>query len=236
MTTAVPPAGRPRKAGKASKATRNTREPAPASAKAPVSAARPRAARMTPEARKANLLQGLLHVCAAKGLGEAYHSDVAEWAGVSVPTMFHYFPSKDLMVEAATREVYRFLIEEVVEPHFEEPENAANSIINILMAFCDAIDTHPDYIRVWLEWSVAIRGELWNNYLEFYNAALRGVRVVLLRGLRDGSIAKGVNLDVASRVIVGGAHMITQMRFAGSDRDQVYDTVTSLVQSYLRRE
>lgn len=197
---------------------------------------RPRAGRMSPEARKAHLLQGLLHVCAAKGLGEAYHSDVAEWAGVSVPTMFHYFPSKEQMVDEVTTEVYRFLIAEVVEPHFEEPENAATSIVNILMAFCDAIDTHPDHIRVWLEWSVAIRGDLWTKYLEFYHAALRGVRVVLLRGLRDGSIVKDVNLDVASRVIVGGAHMITQMRFAGSDRQQVFETVTSLVQGYLRED
>nr|WP_279537095.1 TetR/AcrR family transcriptional regulator [Aestuariicella hydrocarbonica] len=194
---------------------------------------RVRATRMSPEARRANLLQGLLHICAEKGLGEAYHSDVAAWAGVSVPTVFHYFPTKEEMVEVVIAEVSRFLIEDIVGPHSDETDNASDSVVHILMAFCDAIDDHPDYVRVWLEWSVAVRGTLWEEYLRFYENALRGVKRVLLRGLRDGSIDRGVNIDVACRVIVGAAHMIAQMRFAGSNREQILETVTSLVNTYL---
>ncbi len=194
---------------------------------------RARAVRMSPEARKAQLLASALSICAKKGIGEAYHSDVAEMSGVSVPTTFHYFPTKENMVDSVIAEISRFLIHEVVEKHFEDSAAAPDIIINILMEFCDTIDRHPDYIQVWLEWSVAIRGRLWASYLEFYKHATGGVKVVLLRGAREGTIAQSVNAELASRVIVGAAHMIAQMRFAGSSRDDVLETVTSLVDGYI---
>lgn len=196
---------------------------------------RVRAVRMSPEARKTQLLACALRICAEKGIGEAYHSDVAELSGVSVPTTFHYFPSKENMVDSVIEEISRFLIRDVVERHFEDSASAPDIIVSILMDFCDTIDRHPDYIQVWLEWSVATRGRLWASYLEFYKRATGGVEVVLLRGAKEGTIGKKVNVELAARVIVGAAHMIAQMRFAGSSRDDVLETVTSLVDGYITR-
>jgi len=34
-------------------------------------------------------------------------------------------------------------------------------------AFADSVDTHPDYARVWLDWSTAMREEIWPLYLDF---------------------------------------------------------------------
>lgn len=211
----------------------NKQKKGAAQRKATVEKSRNRAIRMAPEERRAQLLESALSVYAEKGLGDATHSDLAQKSGVAVPTTFHYFPTKDDLTSAVLAEVSRFLIEDVVESRYEETADATETLTDILMAFCDSIDSNPDHIRVWLEWSVAVRGDIWQKYLEFYHQALRGVTMVTERGLRDGSIRTNVNVEVASRVIVGGAHMVAQMKFADCSRETISETCSSLVQGCL---
>lgn len=189
---------------------------------------------MAPADRRAQLLECALQVFAEKGIGATSHADIARLAGVALPTAFHYFPAKSDFVDAALGEVTRFLLEEIVAPYYEADIPAPQAIEQILMTFCDAIDSHPHHVRLWLEWSISIREGLWDQYLVFYREALQGIERILARGAEAGSVATELELRDAARVIVGLAHMIVQMRFSGSDRDQVVHTVRSLVSGYLQ--
>jgi TetR/AcrR family hemagglutinin/protease transcriptional regulator len=189
---------------------------------------------MSPTARREQLMQAALALCARRGLGSARHSDLAEAAGVAVPTTFHYFPTKTDLVNAVIGEVHRFLLEDIVAPHTASNAPAPVIIERTLTTFCDAIDSHPDHIRVWLEWSVSVREGLWESYLGFYRASLEAIGHLIARGQERGEIRVDLDVDDAARVIVGLAHMIVQMKFSGSSREQVAHTVHSLVQGYLR--
>lgn len=191
---------------------------------------------MAPSARREQLLGCALRTFAAKGLGDTRHTDLAQDAGVALPTVFHYYPTRDELTEAVLAEVSRFLLDEIVAPHFDSDMPAPLAIEHILMTFCDAIDTHPYHVRVWLEWSVALRDGLWERYLVFYRAALDGIGRLLARGALAGTIAPDLDREDAARVIVGLAHMIVQMRCSGSTRAQVDQTVRSLVRGYLQRQ
>lgn len=195
---------------------------------------RPRARRMAPEKRRAQLVRCALEAFAEKGLAGANLADVARVAGVSLPTVCHYFSTKETLLDEVLGEVTRFLLGEIVAPYFETDVPVPESIERILLTFCDAIDSHPHHVRVWLEWSVSIRDGLWSHYQGFYRAALDSIERVLARGADEGSLAPGLEGGDAARVIVGLAHMIVQMRFSGSDRDQVRHTVRSLVGGYLQ--
>ncbi len=189
---------------------------------------------MDPHERRAQLINSALRTFAARGIGEASHSAIAREAGVAVPTAFHYFESKEALVAAVLGEVSRFLLDDLLAGNDNPTESAPNVITNIHMSFCDAIESHPDYIRVWLEWSVSIRDGLWDSYLEFYRGALAGTRKVLERGQREGTIRADIDIDDASRVIVALAHMTVQMKFSGATREQVDHTLRSLMQGYLQ--
>ena len=192
-----------------------------------------RAARMAPDARREHLLRAAIHVFAAKGIGDARHTDVAHAAAVAVPTAFHYYPTKAQLLRAVLGEISRFLLEDIVAAHFASRDPAPAVIERILMTFCDAIDTHPDHVRVWLEWSVSIRKGLWNSYLVFYRKALALIGALIERGQAEGVIEAQLDVEDAARVIVGLAHMIVQMKFSGSSRTQVINTVHSLMHGYL---
>ena len=193
-----------------------------------------RASRLSPEARRAQLVQAALRTFAARGIGETSHTALAQEAQVAVPTVFHYFSSKEAVIEAVLQEVSRFLLDELLTKNDDPARTAPEAIEQVLMSFCDAIDTHTDYIRVWLEWSVSIRGELWESYLVFYRSALTGIRKILQRGIAESSVRAEIDLDDSTRVIVGLAHMIVQMKFSGGTRDQVAHTVRSLLNNYLQ--
>ncbi len=188
---------------------------------------------MDPALRRAQLLKAALKVFADHGIGAANHTAIATAAGVAVPTMFHYFATKEEIVDAALAEVSRFLLDELLAGNDDASVPATAAVRSILLAFCDSIDSEPDYARVWLEWSVSVREGLWDRYLVFHRGAIKGIRNVLKRGLREGSIRKDVNIDDAARVVVGLAHMVAQMKFSGASRKQVARTVSSLVNGYL---
>jgi TetR/AcrR family hemagglutinin/protease transcriptional regulator len=197
---------------------------------------RPRAARLRPDARREQLLAHALAMFAERGLGAARHSDLALRSAVSLPTTLHYFPSLDALRGEILREVSRFLLEDVLAAASRRHPRASDALIATLLGFEDAIDTHPNHVRIWLEWSVAVRGALWPSYLDFRAGALAGVKQLLTRGKRQGCIRREVDTGDAAQVIVSLAHMIVQMKFAGSSRSQVAHAVRSLVMGYLAQE
>ncbi|MFT4585265.1 MAG: TetR/AcrR family hemagglutinin/protease transcriptional regulator [Gammaproteobacteria bacterium] len=189
---------------------------------------------MSPDARRRQLIQAALATFAARGIGETNHTALALEAGVAVPTVFHYFSTKDDVIDAVLKEVSRFLLDDLLAENDQPDVAAPTAVEQVLMSFCDAIDTHGHYIRVWLEWSVSIRDGLWPSYLEFYSSARSGIRKILERGIAESSIRYDIEIDDAARVIVALAHMIVQMKFSGSSREQIVQTVHTLLGSYLQ--
>src|SRR5215472_15790861 len=58
--------------------------------------------------RRAALLQNAIRVFARRGLGGARHTEIAREAGVSVPTVFFYFPTREALVHDVLMEVASF--------------------------------------------------------------------------------------------------------------------------------
>ena len=117
--------------------------------------------RLTAEARREQLLACALAVFARRGLGEARHAEVAREAGMSVPTVFNYFPTREALVLAVLDEVGRFILDEVLRPIQRDERPAPEVLRDSALAFAAAIETHPDHARVWLDWSTAVRDDIW---------------------------------------------------------------------------
>lgn len=201
----------------------------------PPSAPRPRARPLAQAVRRAQLLACALAVSAERGLGNARHSDVARRAKVAVPTVFHYFETREALARAVITEVERFLFEDIVSPFRDSVTGAPEALAGMLLAFADAIDTHPEHVRVWLDWSTAVRAGYWPAYLAFHSRAMVEVGRMIDRGKRDGSLHDRLRTDDEARVVIGLAHLIAHMKFAGNDAATIARTVRSLVDGYLTR-
>jgi TetR/AcrR family hemagglutinin/protease transcriptional regulator len=193
--------------------------------------ARHRAKRLDPSERRPQLLRCALHVFARRGLGGARHSEIAREAKVSVPTVFFYFPTRHALVKAVLDEVARFLTEMTVEIHASSAP-APDIVLAHAKAFADSVDTQPDYARVWLDWSTAMREEIWPLYLEFQENIVGIIANTIRRWQRKGGLADLAAEDDA-RLIVGSAHMIAQMKFTRVPPEKVDHFLRELVRATL---
>ena len=192
---------------------------------------RARARRLDPAERRPQLLQCAIRVFARRGLGGAHHAEIAREARVSVPTVFFYFPTREALVMAVLDEVARFLTEMAVTIHSGSGD-AAQLVLAHAQAFADSVDTHTDYARVWLDWSTAIREEIWPRYLEFQE----NIGVIIANTIRRWRVGRGIVDDDAeddARLIVGSAHMIAQLKFTRCPPDKLDHFLRTLVRSTL---
>jgi TetR/AcrR family hemagglutinin/protease transcriptional regulator len=188
--------------------------------------------RLPREARRRQLLDCALKVFAERGLGRAGHARIAEAAGVSVPTVFHYFPNREALVDAVLEGVEDFFIG-LARETYEEDGTTRDRLVAHGLAFLAAADSHPDHIRVWLDWSTAIREHVWPRYLAFQERLVELVAGEIEAGQRRGDVPARVEPASAARLFVGNAHMAAVMKFApepGLDlTDQVRRAVATLL-------
>jgi len=204
----------------------------------PVSSSEPktRARRMSPELRHEQILHCGIQMFAERGLANANHADISAAVGVSIPTVFHYFPSIDMLQRSVLTEIHRYFLDQMIIVRLDKAAPAYERIEDLLLAFQILIDENSHYVRIWLEWSGFTRGFIWDMYLDFYKEAVSGLRKLLLEGRQDNSISTEINASDAARVIMGMAHTVAHMRYSGNSKRTVQNTVHSLVMSYLAPE
>jgi TetR/AcrR family hemagglutinin/protease transcriptional regulator len=195
---------------------------------------RSRARRLDPADRRSLLLQSALRVFARRGLGGAHHAEIAAEAHVSVPTVFFYFPNREALVKAVLDEVARFLTDMAVRLH-SRGRPAPQIVLAHAKAFTDSVDTHPDYARVWLDWSTAIREEVWPHYLQFQERIVSIIAGTISRWrVERGIVDDDDEAEDDARLIVGSAHMLAQMKFTRCPQAKLDHFMRTLVRSTLR--
>jgi len=188
--------------------------------------------RLAPEARRSQLLAGALAVFAERGLARAGHAEIAARAGVSVATVFVYFPTREALVAAVLDEVERLLVEMARAVH-ERPDPAPALVTAHVRAFTASVDTHPDHVRVWLDWSTAIGADVWPRYLAFQERMVAVLARTIDAGRHAGTIPAAVDPAGAGRLLVGSAHMLAQMKFTHRAAAEVERFVDTLVRAAL---
>lgn len=195
---------------------------------------RPRAARLAPEERHAQIVASAIRVLARRGLGAASQTDVARAAGVSVPAVFVYFRTHEMLVDAVLDEVAALYLG-LAERHLRADAPAPRVVLEFAQAFAASVDEQPDHARIWFDWSTAIRGGLWPRYLAFQKKIVTALTATIERGQRDGTIAADVDAEDEAWLLVGAAYIVTQMKFGGASAARVERFVATLVRSAVGR-
>lgn len=194
--------------------------------------ARKRANRTPPELRHAQLLACAIKVFARLGIGRAVHADVAREARVSVSTVFGYFPSGDALKTDVVAEVDRFLML-LVNTATREATTSEERLKAIVRAFARAVDTHSDYIKIWMDWSTVIAAPTWAKYEAFQDHILETFAILIEQGKADGTLRIDLNATIGAHMIMGAGHMIAQMKFRHRDDQLIDEFIDNIVHKAL---
>lgn len=184
--------------------------------------------RLTPEARRAQLLECALAAFAENGLARATHSHVAERAGVSVPAVHSYFRTREDLVAAVLGEVEAYLIE-VVSTALGGRKSVHEALRLLAVNFSNAAREKPDMTKVWLDWSTGVRADVWARYMALLERLYGIAQKLLERGKQEGVIPPALNARAAARVYLGGGHTVALMKFSGATPREFEAVIEHLV-------
>jgi TetR/AcrR family transcriptional regulator, hemagglutinin/protease regulatory protein len=196
------------------------------------SAERRRANPLDKAERRAMLLQCAMGVFASRGIGAARHAEVASRAKVSVPTVFFYFPTRKALVDAVLEEVSRFFTEMAEMAHSKRGPGP-EIILEHLRAFADAVDTHPDHTRVLLEWSTALRDEVWPRFLVFQEKVIVSIARTIRRWRMETGSDRDLEAEDDARVIAATGYVLVQMKVAKLPNSRIERFLHTLVHDTL---
>ena len=174
------------------------------------SPSRPRR-RLSPEERRAQLLDIAMDVFAEMGIERAGHADIAKRANVSTATVFNYFPTRHDLVMAVLSK-----IETVVESLFSSltdvAEDRGRRVIQIAMAHQRMVVEQPACAKTFLKWGVSFDPEIRPLYLNFQGHLLDQLAELF---------SDSADPRTTARVLLGAADMLTIMAFDGTPREQL---------------
>ena len=182
--------------------------------------------------RRALLLRCALRVFARRGLGAARHAEIARAAKVSVPTVFFYFPTRKALVSAVLEEVARFFTEMAATVHSKRGP-APELMLEHMRAFAEAVDTHPDHTRVLLEWSTALRDEVWPLFLRFQEQIIALIARTIRRWRIETASDRDPEAEDDARMIAATGHVLVQMKVAQLPNSRIERFLHTLVRDTL---
>jgi AcrR family transcriptional regulator len=172
---------------------------------------RTRATQMPPEERRQQLLRAGVASFAVKGIGGTKHADLARACQISVPAVFSYFPNRETLVSSVLEEVGNALLSNVIAPALALP--LSEQLQATAPLFVAYTEQEPDYIKVWLMWSMHFAPEIQAQYRVFENQLIDA-----LAGMFDANAHSGNPAEDAqdrARMIVASSAFLAKMVFDG---------------------
>lgn len=142
-----------------------------------------------------------MRVFARKGYHTSRVGDIAEEAGIAHGLLYHYFASKEEVLETVFRENWSELlqafrrVEESEEPPLEQLEGIAKLLLR-------SWRNDPDLVRVMVR-EVARSPQL-QGQVEEIREGFTIIQRVIERGQADGSFRAGIDPRLASWIFYGG--------------------------------
>lgn len=175
--------------------------------------------RLSPEARRAQLLDTAIEVFAEMGLERAGHGDIAKRAGVSTPTVFNYFPTRDALVEAVLAQMDTF-VDEMFQRVPKSADDRRHRILQLAGAFQAMVVAEPSAAKLLLKWGVSFDPDIRPAYLMFQDRMIARMIDVLPDNPSDPAKARA-----EARILYGASNLFAAMAFDNFRPEEMIDFV-----------
>jgi len=155
---------------------------------------------MPPEERRRAILDAAVRVFARKGAHATRVGDIAAEAGVSHGLLYHYFSSKDEVLDTVIADAWGRLVNAlrtVVDGDAEPDEKLRHVVVILLRSW----RFEPDAVRVLVR--EVGRGPRLEAHVDEVRDAFHSIRAVVEEGQSRGMFRKDVDAHQASWVVYG---------------------------------
>ena len=169
-----------------------------------------RRTRLSPEARRSQLMDCAIEVFSRRGIGRAGHAEIAEQAKGTVATVFNYFNTREELVDEVLAEIERF-VNQMLSQAYGDQGSIFDKIQRHVRLSVDAAYDQPDYAGIWLEWSSSVREEVWPRYTRLLDQCLELIASELQTAMDAGEITSVLSAQDLARSLTGFGYVMMQM-------------------------
>lgn len=194
-----------------------------------------RRTRLSPEARRTQLMECAIEVFSRRGIGRAGHAEIAEQAKVSVATVFNYFNTREDLVDAVLGEI-EHSIRRVMTEAYTHHHPITECIHRHIQLFVDEAYDRPDHASIWLEWSSSVREEVWPRYVQLLESTQQHITEYLQDAIDKGEIESTLCARDLAWLMTSFGYMMMQMINAPirPEREKVVEILFHSVTAPLR--
>ena len=157
------------------------------------------------EEKRRLILDAAVRVFANKGYHTSRVGDIAEEAGVAHGLLYHYFASKEELLETVFRETWAQLLEAFAR--VEESDAPATEQLRQLAAILRrSCPRDPDLVRVLVK--EVGRSQTLPNRADEIGQVFAAIRRIVERGQAEGELRADVDAQLASWIFYGGIEEI----------------------------
>jgi TetR/AcrR family transcriptional regulator, fatty acid metabolism regulator protein len=157
------------------------------------------------EDKRRLILEAAVHVFAHKGYHAARVGDIAEEAGVAHGLLYHYFPSKEALLETIFRDTWRDVLDAVRSVEVTE-ESARAQLAGIAKILLRSWRRDPDLVRVLVR--EVTRSSYLQERIDEIHAAFAGLERIVSRGQAQGEFRADLDARMVSYVFYGALEEI----------------------------
>ncbi len=154
------------------------------------------------EDRRRQILDAAVRVFAQKGFTQCRVSDIAEEAGVAYGLVYHYFGSKDEVLDTLFLERWKVLVELIADIDRQEIP-ARDKLYAIASFIVDSYRHDPDLMKVIIVEVTRAANSFGQTHLEVIREAYAGIAAIVERAQEEGAFTREVTPQFAALAFYG---------------------------------
>jgi TetR/AcrR family transcriptional regulator, fatty acid metabolism regulator protein len=157
--------------------------------------------------RRRQILDAAVRVFARQGFHTCRVADIADEAGVAYGLVYHYFRSKEEVLDTLFTERWDILLQVIRDTDAEDwpPRDKLRAIAAFIL---DSYRHDPDLMKVIVVEVTRAANSFGRLHLEKIREAYEGIAAIVEGGRRDGSFKEGIDADFAAMCFYGAIEQL----------------------------
>jgi TetR/AcrR family fatty acid metabolism transcriptional regulator len=171
-----------------------------------MSAAGSRAAAAADKRRQ--ILDAAIRVFATRGFHACRVSDVADEAGVAYGLVYHYFGSKEEILNTLFSERWQIMLDAIAEVDKQQEIPARDKLYLVASFIIDSYRHEPDLMKVIIVEVTRAANSFGRDHLAKIREAYDMIGQIVEHAQRDGVFKKDISADFAARMFYGAIEQL----------------------------
>ena len=183
-----------------------------------------------PDKRRA-ILDAAIVVFARQGFHSARVSDVAAEAGVAYGLVYHYFDSKEEILDTLFTERWQIMLDAITEIDSRQDLSAREKLFGVASFIIDSYRHEPDLMKVIIVEVTRAAHSFGRQHLELIREAYGMIAKIVESAREDGSFKSDISADFAAMCFYGAIEQLLSAWIFGvlPEKDEEFERAKHLV-------